>query len=546
MVNKQILEKIFLEYVSIKSDTNTIYEKDVEKYLYDWLSSLSYFKDHLENYGYYKIKEDHLERSIVWGLVKGKGEKTIVLMHHHDVVDVFDYGKLARYAYKPNELERALKKKDLSLESKKDLESGEWIFGRGSADMKGGGAIQMALIEKYSNLKSFNGNLLFLSLPDEECLSAGMREGINLLEELKNRFNLQYALLINSEPHEREEKDTGVVHEGSVGKIMPVVYVRGCRAHVSDVFRGLNPILLLSEIVKRTELHSDFLDRKGSETVTPPSWMYFKDRKKVYDVSIPESVGGYLNILTLEKTPKQIMKELKNICEGAFEEGIDHVKRKYKAYIEKGSGVEENLPWKVNVKIFDEIYKEAMRDFGERFVQEYENTLKEIKEEITENGMNLCEGTFLLIEKTLEYVRDLSPVVVIGISPPYYPHVCNRDFEDLPEEIKDLNDRLNEYAVKNWNERVERKDYFMGISDLSYTALKDTEEVINYIGPNMPLWGSAYSIPFEKIKNLSIPSINIGPWGRDLHKFTERVHRKDLLERTPKLIEYAVKCVLGE
>jgi arginine utilization protein RocB len=45
---------------------------------------------------------------------------------------------------------------------------------------------------------------------------------------------------------------------------------------------------------------------------------------------------------------------------------------------------------------------------------------------------------------------------------------------------------------------------------------------------------------------LSVPVINIGPWGKDLHKFTERVFETDLVERTPALLECAIDYLLGE
>ena len=39
---------------------------------------------------------------------------------------------------------------------------------------------------------------------------------------------------------------------------------------------------------------------------------------------------------------------------------------------------------------------------------------------------------------------------------------------------------------------------------------------------------------------LAIPVINIDPWGKDHHKFTERVYKIDLYERTPDLLESAI------
>jgi arginine utilization protein RocB len=42
--------------------------------------------------------------------------------------------------------------------------------------------------------------------------------------------------IINSEPHQRKNKDIGIFPEGSVGKLMPFGYVRGYMTHIGKVF----------------------------------------------------------------------------------------------------------------------------------------------------------------------------------------------------------------------------------------------------------------------------------------------------------------------
>lgn len=85
----------------------------------------------------------------VWSKVN-EGKDTIILMNHHDVVDVYDYGNLIPFAYQPDLLKSKLKERNLPEEVQGDLE---------------------------------------------------------------------YMLLINSEPHQREKADTGILFEGSVVKI---------------------------------------------------------------------------------------------------------------------------------------------------------------------------------------------------------------------------------------------------------------------------------------------------------------------------------------
>jgi arginine utilization protein RocB len=88
------------------------------------------------------------------------------------------------------------------------------------------------------------------------------------------------------------------------------------------------------------------------------------------------------------------------------------------------------------------------------------------------------------------------------------------------------------------------QNYFTGISDLSYSMFVSDQSNIDYIANNMLMWKDIYYIPLEVIKEISMPVINIGPWGRDLHKYTERVYKEDLFYKTPKLIDLFVSRLL--
>ena len=216
------IKDTLVELISVRSDTGTTLEKDVEKYIYDWLQKLDYFKSNINNLGSYPLKNDSLERVDVWGLIKGVGRKTAILLNHHDVVDAYDYQTLKAYAYRPELLREMLKDVELERDIEDDLKSGEWIFARGAADMKAGIAIQLSLVEAFSKQQKFNGNILFISVADEESLSLGMRSSAELLEKIKKKFDLEYTILIDSEPHQKTENNEGVFYTGSVGKLMPV------------------------------------------------------------------------------------------------------------------------------------------------------------------------------------------------------------------------------------------------------------------------------------------------------------------------------------
>jgi arginine utilization protein RocB len=435
---------------------------------------------------------------------------------------------------------------ELTSEARLDLKSDAWIFGRGTGDMKAGAAAQCVLLAEYSEQSDFKGNILLLSVPDEENLSEGMRGSLSLLADLKSKYKLDYKIMINSEPHSKEQGNKGTFHVGSAGKLLAVIYIRGKKSHIGHIYQGFNPVLLLSEIVLQTELNTDYCDVVRGEVSPPPSWSYMRDNKEVYDASIPGSAGGYLSLISLNKTPAELLRQLKATCEYSVGLVLDKIRQSHAAYNRKLGRPEPDPAWQVHVKTFSELYRQALNDSGQAFTEAYAGGLESIIADIRRQHLNSPEATLKIVEMTLSHVSDLSPTVVIALSPPYYPSVHNDEFQDLPDRVDSLTDYLIGIAKNRWQEAYHKKNYLMGLTDLSYAALQNSEGIVPVIGPNMPLWQKTYDLPFAGMEALSVPVINIGPWGKGLHKFTERVFKADLVERTPALLECAIDYLLGE
>lgn len=545
-IEKEI-EEILYSYVKVRSDTNSVYERNIEPFLMCFFNSIDYFRRNPQHFGAYKIQKDIFHRSVCWGLVKGEGNDTVVLIHHNDVVDIEDFKTLKPFAYSPKELESELlkMKEDLLPNAREDLESRKYIFGRGTADMKGGGAIQLALLRRYSEIHNLKGNILLLSVPDEENLSAGMLSAVLLMKELKEKYELNYLMMINSEPHQRINPEIGLIAEGSVGKMMPFIYVRGFLSHVGKVFQGFNPASLLAKIVSETDLNLELSDFVENETAPPPTWLYMKDRKYNYDVSLPLSAGGCMSILTFNREPAAMIETIREICMKSFSELISSMNNKYKTFMERSNKPHKSLPWKAKVVTFKELYDEANEDYGDTFRLAYKKALDDISKQVQEGTVTMIESNFYLVEAIYDYIADITPRVVIGLAPPYYPNVSNLYFEGAGVKTKQIFDYISSYSMKHFNQCYTREYFYTGISDLSYTSINNPTSIYETLKGNMPLFEALYNIPIEEIGEISMPCLNIGPWGKDLHKLTERVLKEDLFYRSPELLNYAISVLLN-
>ena len=485
---------------------------------------------------------------------------TVVFMGHHDVVPADVYGDAAPWAFDLDTIAAHLNRETLSTEAYTDLLSGEWLFGRGCCDMLGGTAVQMALLAEQAekvlqkddkSKKTQNGknvlvekpvktlrpgpdeavvddgdeeelfgpgkadtcgSLLFLSVPDEESFSVGMRGSLSLLEGLEEQFNLDYRLAICAEPNQRlADGKTQVVYSGSIGKLLPVVLVQGKLVQVGSYREGLNPLGILSRVVAATEGDETFTERYGDEVSVPPVWMYVRDLKEGYDFSLPKRAAGYCNVLTFQKTPAQVM---------AY-------------FLGKIKGVLEEVSHPVTVMTWVTLWQQAKQHSGfEKFWQETERKKREL---LQEEHKTFPEVTLWLMQRTLDFLNFDQPAVVFGFAPPYYPAVRS-------EEMKDVARFAVYKKALSALQEVEIKTYFPGVSDCSYCGIPEgTQNPVYQV--NTPLWGNEYHFAVDALARLQIPFFLFGPWGRDLHQAGERVNRYSLTEEYPAVLRKLLHCV---
>jgi arginine utilization protein RocB len=530
---KDRILSLLRDLTAIDSVSSTDRENRAAEYLHRVLGSFPYFKLHPELFGARRIAGDSLERDIVYGLVRGKTAGTVILLGHYDVVEVEDFGRIRDYAFDMEKLPEHLAAMDIDDDARRDLESGEWIFGRGTADMKGGVVINLDYLEEYSRSPG-GGNLLFLAVPDEESYSLGMRKAVELLVELRERFSLDYELLMNMEPTHREE-GRQITLIGTGGKCLPVALVQGKKAHAGAVFDGLNPIGVLGNIYAATELSMDFVDIKGEEATMPPSWTFFKDLKDTYDVSLPVWAAGYFNVLSFYTTPAEVLERLKGISHRAFTDYLDKTQEAFlKYHALRSRRPDREIPRDYQVLDFGELMAYCREQRGEEFGIFYQNLYRQIRDRLQTNELNYPSATIQIMRGVLEFSGITSPAAVLGFAPPYYPAMCSTGIKGKEGRVMEYFEVLRKYSEAEYGIGMRAEHYAVGLSDCSYAAI-DRPFDYREFADNTPLWGDLYQIDFNLIEKINVPCMILGPYSKDYHRMTERVQKADLTDRIPAL-----------
>ena len=538
------IEEVSLMLTNVLSVVDTEGEVKVADTIYNWFAQMDYYKQHTEDL-FFVETGDKLGRKSVVAVLRGKkapSKKTVVMIGHTDTVGISDYGALAEYANKPQELMEKLKEVQLTPAAKRDLESGDYLFGRGIFDMKTGDAIIMTMMEALAkDIDGFEGNLIFAAVCDEESNSGGMLTVVPKLVEMQEQEGLDYLALLDTDymTAEFEGDETKYVYIGTVGKLMPSFYVVGKETHVGESFNGIDPNLISSAIMSRINMNPEFCDVVDGEVSLPPVSLQQRDGKTEYSVQTAKTAVMFFNYATHESTPDMVMDKMKNAAQEAFEGVVKDLNEKYKTFCGLTSNREyKELPWKARVLSYTELV-EAVRAENpavDSILADYNAEL--LKDESLDNRMFSQK----MVEKAQSLWKDQDPVVVVYFSPPYYPHIyidgTNAKDKALIEAVE------NAVNTTETDYKLVYKKFFPYISDLSYGAAPKDPAIIAALKNNMPGFGTKYDLPLEDMQKLSLPVLDIGPFGHDAHKFTERLEKNYSFTVAPELVYKTVMNLL--
>ena len=544
-VSKRV-EEIALDLTSHISVVDTAGEVAVAERIHAIFSEMDYWKKHPENLKYVPFKNDPLlNRKNVVAILKGEkapSKKTVILLGHFDTVGIADYGDLKEFAGQPEVLMEKFKSLELPPEVKADLESGDYLFGRGLFDMKIGDAIIMAIMEDISkNIKEFEGNLIYVAVGDEEGNSGGMLSAVPELARLKKEEGYDYLALLDTDymTSEYEGDENKYVYVGTVGKLMPTFYIVGKETHVGESFKGLDSNQLAAELTRKINLNPEFCEVADGEVTLPPITLKQRDLKPEYSVQTSKCAYLFFNYATHTSTPDQVLAKMMDAAKECFDNVLRDLNERYEGFCKLAKRPYKLLPFKTKVLSYEELYKLVKAEMGEELDKRIESLTDELLED---RSIDQRDKAMKVVELVHNLWSDKNPVIITYINPPYYPHIF---IEGKNEKEKNLLNAVDEAVNTTKSDyKLVYKKFFPYISDLSYGSAPKDPAVIAAFKANMPGFGKLYELPLEDMQELDVPVLDIGAFGKDAHKFTERIEKKYSFTVAPELVYKTVMNLL--
>lgn len=539
------IEELAVDITSQISVVDTEGELAVADKIYNIFAEMDYWKKHPENLKEIHCKDDYLNRKNVMAILKGekaKSDKAVVCIGHMDTVGISDYGDLKEFAGNPYELTEKLKNVELPKEAARDLESGDYLFGRGLFDMKGGDAIIIAIMEEISkDIENFEGNIIYVAVCDEEGNSTGMINAVPELAKMKREEGYDYLALLDTDymTSEYEGDENKYVYIGTVGKLMPTFYIVGKETHVGEAYKGLDPNQLAAELTKRINLNPEFCDVVDGEVTIPPITLKQRDLKPEYSVQIAKTAYLFFNYATHSSTPDQVLDKMKKAAYECFENVLKDLNEKYENFCKLAKRPFAKIPYEARVMTYEELYNKVKAEVGDvldKKIADYE------KELIGNDDIDSRDKAMKIVEFVHNNWSDKSPVIITYLTPPYYPHIY---IDENTQKGKNLINAVeNAVDTTNTDYKLVYKKFFPYISDLSYGAAPQDPAIIASFKANMPGYGNIYDLPLEDMQELNLPVLDIGTFGKDAHKFTERLEKRYSFEVAPVLVYKTIMNLL--
>ncbi|MDR3590908.1 MAG: M20/M25/M40 family metallo-hydrolase [Negativicutes bacterium] len=539
------IKTVAVELTKIRSVVGTPGEVEIAEKIYNWLQGLDYFRARPGNLELLPIPGDKLGRKNVLAVIEGqrqKDGKTLLCLGHIDTVGIDDYAELREYATNPAALKEKLPAVKFSDETLAEIASPDWIVGRGILDMKTGVAALLVMLEDFAGRAGeLEGNLVFAGVPDEEGNSAGMLAAVQDLATMARSKGWRFIGAIDTDytTSRYPGDDNRYVYIGTTGKLLPCFFLYGEETHVGEAFNGLDANLLASEVLYQLDLSTDLCDIADGEVALPPISLYQRDLKTEYSVQTANAVNLYFNYATHVSQPDAVLAKCKAKAVTSFENVIKRLNEEYEKFCALSHIPFQRLPWEVHVLTYEELYHNVKAELGEKIDRIIAATARKLRDEKVDDR----DFSLAIVQEVHKHYSDKNSKIIVYFAPPYYPHIYVKDGDDGGEALlAAVNDAVDAArAVYDYN--IVTRKFYPYISDLSYCGLASPEGLAS-LTDNMPAWSRQYTLPVEAIQTISMPVVNIGPYGKDAHKLSERVAAAYSFDAMPLILKKTMENLL--
>ena len=398
--------------------------------------------------------------------------------------------------------------------------------------------------------------------------------------KLRDERRLDYVGAINSDytaPREPGD-DNRYIYRGTIGKLLPCFYIRGCETHLGEAFRGLDANLIAANLVQEVNLNVAYCDEADGEITVPSVTQKVRDFKARYDAQTPIACVVHCSFLIHGLTPEDVLVKMVALAGRALGKANQRRVVQWGEYAQRQNrpiGIESlgGRVWTYQqlVKAVEEKLGENAIDLRQQIEERafgYVLRARELLDRLSPSeqdflidhgqlvGIDSRERSTIIVRALVEIagregVMDLrKPAVVVYFAPPFFPPIRGNPASRLNQAI------AAEVDTGAYGD-IRFRGFYPYVSDMSFMRVDEAvHRSLPTLAKNFPLWRDRHEeitphlrdeyfiIPFDLIHALDCDVANIGPWGKEAHGKGERVHMPYSFETVPELMHNVIWRVL--
>ncbi|MGX8008978.1 hypothetical protein ACVDG8_008160 [Mesorhizobium sp. ORM8.1] len=245
-----------------------------------------------------------------------------------------------------------------------------------------------------------------------------------------------------------------------------------------------------------------------------------REGKTGYDVTTPRTAYATFNVLSYRRSPTEVLDRFDMLCA----EAASRLLQELQSRVSTHAG-QVDMAKSVPVQRYETLLEHLGGQERAR--------LEAVSASIAAGDLALPEKCRLITEQAWELSRLTGPAIVTGLgSIPYLP----KNLSELPAatRLRAAAIDVAAEAMARYGNPVDCADNFAGISDMSFFG-EAAESSLDIVARNTPAWKDSVRWP-RQCALPHVPTINIGPWGRDYHTPLERLHIGYAFDVLPHLI----------
>ena len=293
---------------------------------------------------------------------------------------------------------------------------------------------------------------------------------------------------------------------GTVGKVLPTAFVVGRPVHSGYALRGVNAGVLAAAIAERLEWAPELTDDSAGVPGTAASLLSLKDTKAGYDVTTPASAFLFWNVLNHWRSAAAALDIVARLVDEATRDCLARLAER--AAMSGNAADAAMLGRQVPILRYSELLVEVLAKNPGAAA-----TLDDVIAQSA--GSDLPDRCRAVTASLWNMSGRSGPAVVLGLgSIPYLATSINDD------RISGVIDIFMAQVAAKHGTTLRADAYFAGISDMSFFGQAD-DSVFADLAIDTPVWNAAIGLASGALGQ--VPTVNLGPWGRDYHTPLERI-----------------------